>query len=190
MQTGGGGFGVYNACAGPTDRTRSFSDACENSSDVVDIPVFPMFPGGQNVWEKRCGGVQSIGGCANLPQKPETLGSLPIYQSVREPSLVELCQRSWFLNVRGTSPRTRRGNPNVTEGQRISCPQELVDVTGLQRADDFSFSPEGVTPGGDLTSTMDCCAPSASFPTNVPGSAARPRVIPCRRDGYTRVASI
>lgn len=189
MQTGGGGFGIYNACSYRTDRTRSDSP-CQDRN-LIRLPGKPsgegnLFPGVTSQWGRRCGGIQSMGECSSLPTGlPFGLPSLPVFQGVREPSLRELCTRSFFLNVRRTGAR---GNPIIQTKQQIVCPQELVDVTRLRLSREFNGGVRRL--GGStarLTSTMDCCAPSASFRSNVAGTARNPRVVPCRRDGYTRV---
>ncbi|CAM9544791.1 unnamed protein product [Laminaria digitata] len=181
MQMGGGGFGVWNACAGATYHTINENDPCETATE--DIPVWPLFPGSDSSWGKRCGGQTTIDGCDNLPEKPTQRDFLPN----NEPSLVELCRLAFSWNVRRDD--SNNFNAGITSGERIQCPSALVDVTTLRRADDDNFAK--TMPAGMLTSTMDCCAPAGAYTSNNPTvgtDSGRERLIPCGRDGYTRSA--
>ena len=55
QQMGGGGFGVWNACAGPTYHVVNEASPCEAEAKD-DIPVYPLYSLGQANWGERCGG--------------------------------------------------------------------------------------------------------------------------------------
>lgn len=79
------------------------------------------------------------------------------------------------------------GNKRIARGQRVPCPSQLTGITNLKRYDDAD---SGTMEAGELTSTMDCCAPASGYPSATTGNQLIPgldRIIPCRRDGYTRV---
>lgn len=79
----------------------------------------------------------------------------------------------------------------------VSCPEELWQATGLRRIDDSVLNPntfcnasQTITgAGGSMTSMMDCSKPGYAWPDNVKGPTypGYEQVIPCRRDGYTRI---
>lgn len=180
---GGGGFGVWNACSGPTNKTVSDRFPC-NTKYYLDIPVFPLFNGGYSEWGRRCGGQIFRTGCSSLPTWPATLSFTPrpAGSSTNEPNLQTLCTRSFDWGV-----RIDNGNKQITGGQRVPCPQQLVEITNLKRSDDNEFEQ---MPSGTLTSTMDCCSPASAYPSATTGNkllSNRNRIRPCTRDGYTRV---
>ena len=74
----------------------------------------------------------------------------------------------------------------------VMCPIELYSATGLHRSDETSSiytCGSQITGGGILTRMMDCTKPSYAWSNNVQGSTfpGYEQVIPCRRDGYTRI---
>ncbi|CAM9465819.1 unnamed protein product [Ascophyllum nodosum] len=177
MQMGGGGFGVWNACAGPTDHLQNEASPCE-AEETDDIHGPPLYSLGQENWGKRCGGQTSIEGCLHLPDYPTELENVP----TEEPTLIELCWIAFEWNVRKAG-----GNPIITNGHRVPCPDALVEVTTLKRDDDDEE--ETMASGGILTSTMDCCPPAGSDTYNTDNNRALPeynRLVPCDQTGYTR----
>lgn len=188
---GGGGFGVWNACAHQTDKTVSGANPCTTGM-FEKIEADPQFHSGTPSWGNRCGGQTYRANCQLLPAWPVDLTVQPQLQvgipippgsSVGiEPDLVELCERSYDLRV-----RVDGGNMMITSGDRVRCPGELVGITNLQRDDDTSI--ETMSPGR-LSSMMDCCAPASAYVgstiTNhlIPG---KDKITPCVSDGYTRV---
>ncbi|CDF40071.1 Putative endoglucanase type K Cellulase, Endo-1, 4-beta-glucanase [Chondrus crispus] len=183
MQMGGGGFGVWNACSGPTDKTASDNRPC-NTNDYLDIAVRPQFVSGKSEWGRRCGGHIYRTGCRSLPKWPATLEyrPRPAGSSTNEPNLRTLCKRSFDWGA-----RINNGNKQITGGQRVPCPQQFVEITNLKRRDDSRYEQ---MPRGTLTSTMDCCSPASAYPSVTMGNKLLPnrnRIRPCTRDGYTRV---
>lgn len=184
IQTGGGGFGVWNACAERTDRTRSNTNPCPNK-DLEDIPIRPQFPGSKSGWNRRCGGPQFRSQCDELPKWPSTLRNRPPRgprgSSGNEPNLQVLCERSFDWGV-----RINDNVKKITRGSRVPCPTPLIEITNLKRTDDRTR--ETMRPG-TLTTTMDCCAPPSSYPSITGGNKLKSpfnKLSPCKRDGYTR----
>jgi len=80
---------------------------------------------------------------------------------------------------------------------QIQCPVELYTATGLHRSDekatlgsDCLSSTAHLEPsGGHMTRMMDCAKPSYGWAYNVkyPTFPNFDAVVPCRRDGYTRI---
>ncbi|PXF40024.1 hypothetical protein BWQ96_10269 [Gracilariopsis chorda] len=192
MQMGAGGFGIFNVCAGPTNKNNG--DACARDVVTDNIVAYPQFDGTpHDAFGERCGGQKTREQCSYVPEQPSQIGQpgeiqqRPVFQNVREPSLVTMCQRAFDWQVRKPN-----GNARITRGERIPCPNEMVEITNLRRTDDNAKETMNFGGGtGELTSTMDCCAPSAIVFGNINfPDPKHPRVIPCKRDGYTRVASI
>lgn len=74
----------------------------------------------------------------------------------------------------------------------VRCPDELFTATNVRRTDEANdgfFCKDNGMSGGQLTTMMDCAKPSYGWPSNVKGPthAGFEQVIPCKRDGYTRV---
>jgi len=158
------------------------------------FPQFPYVISGRRAWGDPIHGIRIAGECSTLPSHPggpgpNRLVNLPVHGNMREPRLDVLCQRAVNQGVRG--PPGTNINPMIMNGTRVECPPELVGVTKLRRSDDSDFEEDDViSPGGRLTGSMTCCSPSASVAGVVPSASEdNPRVIPCTRDGYTRVAS-
>eukprot|EP00171_Calliarthron_tuberculosum_P009020 IDg9020t1 len=193
MQMGAGGFGIFNVCAGPTNKNPD-SKPCQENTGADNINAYPQFDGtSHSSFGERCGGQKTKSQCDSVPLNPsEWNGALPKFQGIQEPNLRTLCRRAFDRGVRKSN-----NNPKITRGKRIKCPNEMIAITNLKRTDEAQWQinqdPPMVKNGqmGKLTSTMDCCAPSAAHFGNTPNAHPKhPRVIPCRRNGYTRVGSI
>eukprot|EP01038_Epipyxis_sp_PR26KG_P013165 gene13165-17638_t len=160
IQTGAGGFGVHNACAGTS--------------------MNPQFGGSINDWGDTYGGVTYKGGCSKLP-------AYPLCAVNPSDSMQDLCVWSFNNNF--------RKNTKILKVCDVACPSELYQATGLHRADETNngFTCDTSTSvrynTGSTTRMMDCAKPSYGWIDNVKGltDPAYPVVIPCRRDGYTRV---
>lgn len=158
---------------------------CGNEA-LSNVNGYPLFPGGKSGFGARCGGHMTRSGCSAAPDKPSLLGSLPTVGGVVEASLKDLCRRAFDWGA-----RKNHTNSKIISGQRVPCPQELRDITHFMRSDETNISGDEMAPEGELTSTMDCCAPSASFVgNNINAHPDYPRVIPCTQDGYTRLGYI
>lgn len=157
LQVGDGGFGIYDACARPT---------------TGGAP--PMFDADATSFGNRYGGWQTRSDCAKLPAVPAN-GTVP----AEEVSLPDLCRAAFDLGFKGN------GNAKISGGQRVQCPTELRELTGLDRTDGATTETVG---SGTVTTMMDCCKPSAGWIGNSPMADTQyPAVLPCQADGYTRV---
>lgn len=166
MQTGAGGFGIFNGCTRDSEMPTTKSGS------------LPMFNEDASAFGEEFGGIQSVEECSMAPDFPAT-GSPP----PGEPTVKELCRRSYDWGAR---------NGDITSIRRIKCPLELVSVTGLRlNSDDSDFDPE-IRFSGTTTTTMDCCLPASGYPrteANTPRFDSDPQypfVRGCMRDGYTR----
>lgn len=191
LQIGAGGTGAFNNCAG-----RQGS----------------MFPGGQSAWGCTYGGVDSYAACQKLPKRPRRSHAM----RQAGDSLVSLCEYSWKKKVRVSGAGRPAGkckyNPTLLDVSRVRCPEQLVQLTQLQRKDEpqsFTATPSGRPRGfpnsGDkkcrsedpsaglgycLTRMMDCRKPSGAFKDNVQRDlmvAGRRVLQTCTSDGYTRI---
>mmetsp|Transcript_1523 Transcript_1523/g.2116 ORF Transcript_1523/g.2116 Transcript_1523/m.2116 type:complete len:214 (+) Transcript_1523:516-1157(+) len=142
----------------------------------------PQFDGLASVWGNTYGGVTSRAACSNLP-------AYPICGTNPQDSLINLCQFSFDKSFR----LTNNGNPTITSICEVACPSQLIAATGIHRSDGKNplyICNNNLNPsGGSLTRTMDCTKPSYGWQSNV-GGATYPgysAVIPCRRDGFTRI---
>jgi len=192
LQIGAGGAGAFNTCAG--------DDAS-------------MYPGGRGVWGCVYGGIDNRTACAGLPAHPRQAAAM----EAAGDSLVALCEYSWEKGVRLSGAGLPAGeckyNPTILDVSRVRCPQQLVELTQIQRLDE----PEGYTatdkwrtdgfpnfdgahkchaqePGAGvdycLTRMMDCRKPSGAFKDNVRPELmvqGRKVVQTCTADGYTRI---
>jgi len=192
LQMGAGGAGAFNTCAGSSGS---------------------MFPGEVAQWGCIYGGVDSKEECSNLPEYPRDS------EKMRETgdSLIKLCEYGWEKNLRVSGAGKPAGrckyNPTLLDVSRVKCPDELVQLTQIQRKDD----PEGYkasdqhrptgfpnfdkrrecnaqTPGMGvdycLTRMMDCRKPSGAFVDNTrPELMVEGRRVAqtCAADGYTRI---
>lgn len=138
-----------------------------------------MFAEEASAFGREFGGIQTVEACSRAPKFP-IRGQPP----VGEPSLRGLCRRSFLQGAR---------NGDITKIERIACPSQLYQLTGLRLADDSTFTKREKGFNGYTTTTMDCCKPAAGFAFLADGSPryqADPRypfVRACRSDGYTRV---
>lgn len=158
LQVGDGGFGLNGACV---------------QSNL------PQFAGDASVWGAVYGGVDTVDRCAALPD-------YPICSPKGPDSMRDLC--SWSFN------KGLRSNPTITKMCEVSCPPQLWGATGLRRSDEANAAytcaaSNAIPSGGVLTHMMDCAKPSYGWASNVKGPtfAGYNRVVPCRRDGYTRI---
>lgn len=159
LQMGDGGFGAWNACT--------------NSGTSV-----PQFDGSSSQWGNEYGGWYTRDGCYNLPQWPHC-------NSSGADNLQTLCLWSFDRGF-------RNGNPTISKMCEVKCPSQLVAATGVHRSDEISSvytCTTGIVGGGSLTRMMDCAKPSYGWPGNLKGSTypGYEVVVPCRRDGYTRI---
>lgn len=146
----------------------------------------PMYPGNASVWGSGYGyngGWNSYFGCNKLPQYP-ICGDNP------QDNLRDLCKWSFTTGLRFVS-----GRPYITSMCQVACPVELYSATGIHRLDEpsdtFSCGTD-VTGGGNLNRYMDCGKPSFAWTGTAQGKLdpEYPIVIPCKRDGYSRINSL
>merc|ERR1712032_443283 len=109
LQQGDGGTGAFNNCAGKPGS---------------------MFPGGNDVWGHQYGGVDHREDCRKLPHYTQKSGPM----KAAGDDLVTLCEYAFDKNVRGDGG----SNPTLLDAHRVKCPQELVELTGIQRSDEPS----------------------------------------------------
>jgi len=164
LQVGDGGYGAFDAC-------------------VADGTSVPQFDGSGSQWGAIYGGWSDISGCSNLPAFPHC-GSAPA------DNMQDLCRWSFQKNIRVS---TGNSNPTITNMCEVKCPSELWQATGLHRSDEtnpsYTCGLTGNSGGGLMTRMMDCTKPSYGWNGNVKGTtyAGFELVVPCRRDGYTRI---
>ena len=166
LQVGDGGFGLNNACTVGTTST-------------------PQFDGAASQWGAIYGGWTDITGCDNLPQYPHC-GSNP------QDNMRDLCK--WSFNKVFRKPgAVLVSNPVISKMCEVKCPVELYTATGIHRSDEinsaYTCGTNLIPTGGVITRMMDCSKPSYAWVGNVKGTTYTgfEAVIPCRRDGYTRV---
>lgn len=186
LQIGAGGAGAYNTCAGSAGS---------------------MFPGGRDDWGCIYGGIDSKQACDRLPSHPTNAAAMISAGD----SLQELCRYSFDAGVRLSGQSHAGGackyNPTLLHVGRVRCPDELVNLTQVQRNDEVGLSygtagnvsdpgrvcrsqEPGATSRYCLTRMMDCRKPSGAFKDNVLPELMVPgrRVVqPCTDDGYTRI---
>jgi len=191
LQMGAGGAGIFDICVGAAGS---------------------MFDGGLPAWGCQYGGVDNKSACAALPKLPRSAGPM----AATGDTLVSLCEASWDAKVRLSGAGQPAGlckyNPTLLDVTRVRCPEELVNMTWFQRADE----PEGYTatdehrlkgfpneahecqsaamPVGNssycLTRMMDCRKPSGAWRNNVQPELMVPGkrlVQTCTADGITRL---
>ena len=190
LQIGAGGAGAYNTCAGSS---RS------------------MYDGSVSVWGCQYGGIDTKEACSGLPKYPRDATAM---RKSRD-DLVSLCEYGWDQHVRLSGADQPAGpckyNPTLIDVARVKCPDQLVSLTWLQRADEpegFSATPStrldtfasganhtcrsevsGAGTAYCLTRMMDCRKPSGGFKDNIRSELMVPgkRVVQtCTSDGYTR----
>eukprot|EP00913_Durusdinium_trenchii_P016900 g15888.t1 len=115
LQIAAGGAGAFNVCAGSAGS---------------------MFSGGKSAWGCTYGGVDSDEACAALPAEPRNGHAM----RAAGDSLVKMCQYSWQKKVRLSGAGLPAGkckyNPTILDVSRVRCPEQLVQLTQLQRQDD------------------------------------------------------
>ena len=162
-----GGFGLF--------------DACTNSGTSI-----PQYGANASSWGSPYGGVYTSNGCKNLPKYPTCMPKSNLVDNLQS-----LC--NWtFAN--GFRPPMLAG-PRITKLCQVTCPTELWQATGLHRADDQNIgytcnnTAYSLPTGGNVTRMMDCTSPSYVYSVNVRGPTVNgySSVVPCRRDGYTRI---
>ncbi len=190
---GNGGTGVYNNCAGAE---------------------WSMFPGPYTyeVWGEVYGGTpyrdasEGSPSCDDLPPYPQN----PYAMTLAGDDLINLCKYSFDKRL-----RVGMTNPTIVDMARVTCPDELVFLTQVQRSDDpvdtYTIEeenrPTDYKNGGAnvepcrcscgnydcaycLTRMMDCRKPSSGFTTHMLNEYLVPGYNvnqPCTNDGYTRV---
>jgi len=160
LQTGDGGFGLFDAC-------------------VIDGTKMPQFGGTGAPWGEQYGGWSQLSGCDLLPPYP-----LCGYAA---DSMQDLCKWSFANGF--------RVNARINKICEVMCPIELYTATGLRRSDETNPTYScmaTLASGGMLTRMMDCSSPYFARANNVGGStySGFESVVPCRRDGYTRINSV
>ena len=168
LQMGDGGFGVFNACTSG------------NGGSSV-----PQYDGTSTAWGDTYGGWGAASQCSNLPTYPHC-------SSQGADSMQDLCAWSFSSGLRLTTGTN--SNPTIQKMCEVSCPSQLWQATGLHRSDETSTkytcaAGNTIPSGGLLTRMMDCAKPSYAWASNVKGTtfSGYNQVIPCRRDGYTRI---
>ena len=176
-KTAPGTFNLIMADGGFTDQYS----ACTTEGTPV-----PQFPGVAKQWGNPFGGWSNGSECANVPE-------YPICSEVRYDNMRQLCRNTFAKGFRVAN--AVRSNPVIQKMCQVMCPDPLWQATGLRRADEKTSSYTcGATlepSGGDLTRSMDCSKPTYAWDGTIVGKTFNysSRVIPCKRDGYTRVNS-
>eukprot|EP01037_Dinobryon_pediforme_P034460 gene34460-40375_t len=83
----------------------------------------PQFTGTAAVWGRIYGGAESRAACSKLPSYP-FCGSLP------QDNMVDLCEFTFDKGFKGN------GNPSISKICQVACPSQLVQATGIHRADE------------------------------------------------------
>lgn len=164
LQMGGGGRGLFDSCTRDGSKTAFQFDATVAQ------------------WGAQYGGCNTnVSCCSTLPPYPYCATA-----NTPADNMQELCRRSFTMNL--------RDHPIISQSCQVACPAELYQATGLRRADEptNSFSCTGgnyYISGGHFTKMMDCQKPAYGWAGNVQGRTypGFQQVVPCRRDGYTRV---
>ena len=178
LQTGDGGFGAFDDCAGSPD---------------VSMFYDPNDPSAKN-WGKIYGGVDNRSDCMKLPRYPKLWGDKP---PEYVDNLQDLCTIGFDKGIRLEGGE----NQTIDSMCEVSCPVELTEITGLIPIETDSqytcsqSSTNGIKCGEAglshcLTRMMDCRKPSASVIDNVDLSRFRDGakvVQPCGQDGYSRI---
>ena len=171
----GGSFNLVMADGGFTDQYT----ACSKEGSPV-----PQFAGTSQRWGGASGGWKNASGCNNVPE-------YPICSSVRYDNIRSLCKQTFTKGFR--VPNTVRSNPAIKKMCQVKCPDPLWQATGLRRADESSANyvcgAKLEATGGVLTRSMDCSKPTYAWDGTIVGRTFNDsnRVVPCKRDGYTRV---
>eukprot|EP01038_Epipyxis_sp_PR26KG_P006175 gene6175-8505_t len=161
----------------------------ESGNGIACIPEFtgvPQYMGTKDEWNYL--GALDPSRCSMLPKYPECM-------DVNKPppdNLQDMCSWSFTAGL--------RNRPTITKMGTVACPKELYTMTGLHRADEpnpnyvVDKKTAGLyweNTGGQLYSVHDCAKPYYGWLSNMPKTLAYDKnynlVVPCRRDGYTRI---
>lgn len=152
----------------------------------------PMWLGGEVNWGEPLNGWSTKEGCLDLPE-------YPICGRSKLDNLQEMCE--WSID------RNFHIDSTITMICEVKCPSELEDLTGFERTDtrpEFftcqanAYSAFDSTLQAKLKPKMDCSKPVYGWTGAVDEVKAthsatfaygRDLVVPCRRDGYTRINS-
>jgi hypothetical protein len=187
LQTGDGGFGQYNSCAG---------------NEKISMYYDPTDPEGEN-WGSQSGGVTNRDDCAKLPKYPKLWGDNP---PDNIDNLQDLCTVGFDKGIRIADEDSLVSNPTIQSVCKVSCPTELTDITGLVPKEPGTQytclstlqenSDHVCNPGNSndlswcLTRMMDCRKPTSGIPGNVDTEKfedGQKVVQTCGQDGYNRV---
>lgn len=180
LMIGAGGAGAYNSCAGAP---------------------YSVFPGETSAWGCQYGGTRTKADCAKLPEYAQNDAAM----KAAGDNLQKLCEYGFDKKVRAEEvPGHPCGsNPTLKSVARVQCPEELVNLTQIQRKDDPTGYKGSAAPSSGkcanapgtgteycLTRMMDCRKPSGGFIPNLHPELmvdGRRVVQPCTSDGYTRI---
>eukprot|EP01038_Epipyxis_sp_PR26KG_P006407 gene6407-8818_t len=139
----------------------------------------PMYPGNYYGWHAN----PAI--CATLPSYPICNSSPKVSDDLQE-----LCSWSFTQNLQVVGS----AKPIITKMCQVACPTQLTDLTGFQRSDEPTTSyictddiVQGL--GGSLSGYLNCAKPQYSWQLSDTSAfyPGKDIVVPCRRDGYTRI---
>ena len=163
LQTGDGGFGLFDACTRDGTATAFQFD----SRDAQ--------------WGNPYGGWRvSAAECSQLPQYPYCATN-------PQDNLQDLCRWSFGKNLRTNPTITKSCQVQCpVEVYQMTGLRRSDEPTAS-----FTCGTNLFLSGGTLTTMMDCAKPSYGWADNVKGTtfAGYHQVISCRRDGYTRINS-
>eukprot|EP01038_Epipyxis_sp_PR26KG_P010988 gene10988-14762_t len=171
IQTGDGGFGGEIAC-------------------TSDFTQYPMYTGNAGQWQYL--GAWNATSCLALPKSPicgTGAGNQENLQDMCKFSFAKGLRHDYFTNTR----------PLITKICPVACPSELYTATGYRRGDEpnpaYTCDPsKTVTSKGHLMNYFECAKPDYAWPENQPTDrpfvAGYENVIPCRRNGITRINTV
>ena len=207
MMAAGGGFepGAPNGCVGaPVELlTRPAENGVTNYPQFdaqVDQFGWDILTGGWDLaknagWYK--GGFTERDRCEQLPE-------YPLCSPHPMDNQQTLCEHAFDTGLRVENLKTR----TISKMCEVRCPDELVEATGLKRMYEINGTKPAMTcPDDALLNEVDTKFPSQmSFYMNcarprfanreaiqnagVPMAEGQDRVVPCRRDGYSRINSV
>jgi len=174
-----GNFNVMMADGGFSDEYN----ACVNTKKNA---ILPQFPGNLSQWGGNRGGWVNQSGCDLIPE-------YPICAANRVDNMRTLCRESFQRGFRIPN-NVAASNPTISKMCAVKCPSQLWTATGLHRKDEANKQVQCVAglsepAGGKLSRSMDCSKPSYGSVSIANTFADTQRVVPCRRDGYTRINS-
>lgn len=163
------------------------TEACSRQGTFL-----PMWLGGEVNWGEPLNGWTTKEQCEELPE-------YPICGRSKLDNLREMCEWSIDQNFHIDS--------TISMICEVKCPEELMDLTGFQRTDtapagyqcrNADYSKFDSSLNAQLKPKMDCSKPiygwtgavdNVKQQHNASFAAGRDVVVPCRRDGYTRINS-